>query len=237
MGARPAGILAALSLPADMDETCVYDIMAGIDRCAEHCGTHVIGGDTKTGEGSVCSTAVGDMEDREPMTRSGARPGDAVAVTGALGSPAAGYHAILNDIDEPDAVLSLIRPMPRVAEGIVLAGIATSCMDISDGLSSAVCGICDGSGVRIDIGWDMLPRGTGVLRMTEFVPEERMLLDFGGEYELLFTLPAEKICGLRERMELTVIGTVREGRGAYLLKEGGCTEMRNGGYEHFKDRS
>jgi len=238
MGARPVGILAALSMPADMDEKCVYDMMAGIDRCAGYCGTFVIGGDTKTGEGSICCTAVGDMEDRDPMTRSGARPGNVVAVTGTLGSAAAGYYAIKNGIDEPEAIMSLKHPMPRIKEGIILAGLgATSCMDISDGLSSAVTEICSKSGVGIKIRWDALPRGAGVSGVAEFVPEESMLLDFGGDYELLFTFPADIAGELRERMSFTVIGTVSKEAGAYLLKEDRVTEIRNGGYEHFKDRS
>ena len=238
MGARPVGILAALSMPPDMDESCVYDMMTGIDRCAEHCGTYVIGGDTKTGEGSICGTAVGDMDDRDPLMRSGARPGNVVAVTGTLGSAAAGYYAIKNGIDEPEAIMSLKRPMPRVKEGIVLARLgATSCVDISDGLSSAVTEICSKSGVGIKIRWDAIPRGAGVSRMTELVPEEDMVLDFGGDYELLFTFPADIAGELRQRMDFTVIGTVNKDAGAYLLKDDRRTEMRNGGYEHFKDRS
>jgi thiamine-monophosphate kinase len=238
MGARPAGILAALSMPPDLDESCVYDMMTGMDRCAEHCGTHIVGGDTKTGAGSICGTAVGDMEDREPMTRSGARPGDIVAVTGTLGSPAAGHYALKNGVNEPDAVRSLKLPMPRVREGIILAesGV-TSCMDISDGLSSAVSEICGKSDVGMEIRWGSLPTGAGVLRMTEFVREETMMLDFGGEYELLFTVPENRTDELHRKMDFTVIGTVTDGEGAYLLKQNGRTEIRNGGYEHFKDRS
>ena len=238
MGARPAGILAALSMPPDMDESCVYDMMIGMDDCAKYCGTYVIGGDTKEGAGSICGTAVGDLENRHPMMRSGACDGDVVAVTGTLGSPAAGYYALKNKVDEPEAVIALRRPMPRFKEGTILAEVgATSCMDISDGLSSAVTEICGQSGVGMEIWWDQLPRGKGVLNMTKFVSEETMLMDFGGEYELLFTIPGEKTDELRRKMKFTVIGTVNSGERAYLLKQNGRTEIRNGGYEHFKDRS
>ncbi|MDR2865820.1 MAG: thiamine-phosphate kinase, partial [Methanomassiliicoccaceae archaeon] len=81
MGARPLGILTAVSLPPETDEDVLYDIVSGIDQCAEFCGAEVLGGDTKSGHGSVCGTAVGICE-HNVLTRSGARLGDLVAVTG-----------------------------------------------------------------------------------------------------------------------------------------------------------
>ena len=86
MGARPIGFLAGLALPLDLDSKAAYDIMSGIDQCCEFCGTGIVGGDTKTGPGIVAGTAIGTMDGRKPMLRSGASPGDIVAVTGPLGS-------------------------------------------------------------------------------------------------------------------------------------------------------
>lgn len=239
MGARPIGVLVALAMPSDMDEECVYHMMDGVDQCAEFCNTYVLGGDTKTGEGAICGTAVGDMEGRVPMTRYGAMSGDVVAVTGTLGSAAAGYYAIQYGVDEKEAIRSLKTPIPRIEEGIKLARIgATSCMDISDGLSTSISEICSKNMVGMDILWDALPRGPGVERMKEFVPEEKMMLDFGGEYELMFTFRKERLRLLYEsKIDFTIIGTVNDGVGAYILKDNERIEVRNGGYEHFKDRS
>ena len=116
MGARPIGFLAGLALPLDLDSKAAYDIMSGIDQCCEFCGTGIVGGDTKTGPGIVAGTAIGTMDGRKPMLRSGASPGDVVAVTGPLGSPAAGFISLDHGIDAPAARESLYVPIPKVAE-------------------------------------------------------------------------------------------------------------------------
>ena len=74
MGARPIGFTAALALPPTLDSQNAYDIMSGIDQCAEFCGTGIVGGDTKPGPGIVAGTAIGTMDGNSPMLRSGARP-------------------------------------------------------------------------------------------------------------------------------------------------------------------
>jgi len=239
MGADPVGILVSFAMPADLDESSLYEMMDGIDQCAEFCEATILGGDTKTGEGLICCTAVGDMYGRSPLTRSGAKPGDVVAVTGTLGSAAAGFYAIQHDIDEKDAISSLKTPIPRMKEGVMLAQCnVTSCMDISDGLSTTVLEVCSKSNVGMDILWDSLPVGSGVDRITEYVSKEHMMLDFGGDYELLFTFNRDDIerlynCGL----EFTIIGRVNDSGVANILKDGCTMEVCNGGYEHFKDRS
>ena len=86
MGARPIGFLAALALPLDLEAQAAYDIMSGIDQCCEFCGTGIVGGDTKTGPGIVAGTALGTMDGRPPMRRSGARPGDMVTVDADAGT-------------------------------------------------------------------------------------------------------------------------------------------------------
>ena len=153
MGARPTGFLAALALPLDLEAQAAYDIMSGIDQCCEYCGTGIVGGDTKSGPGIVCGTALGTMDGRPPMLRSGARPGDIVAVTGPLGSPAAAFIAIESGVDAQEAKDSLYVPIPRVAEGSAMAGsgAVTSCMDLSDGLGTALNTLCEASGVGMDV--------------------------------------------------------------------------------------
>jgi thiamine-monophosphate kinase len=195
MGSRPVGILAAVSLPPETDECCLYDIMNGIDECAEYCNAEILGGDTKSGPGSVCGTAVGICGERV-LTRNGARHGDLVAVTGSLGSASAGWYAALNGIDDKNALNAVKRPVPRIKEGLFLAdnGIATACMDISDGLSTTAAGICRGSNVGMDIIWEALPKGRGVDNVCRKLKlsKRTIMLNGGGEYELMFTFP-EKI--------------------------------------------
>jgi len=242
MGARPAGILAAVTLPPETDENVLYDIMNGIDQCAEFCGTEILGGDTKPGQGAVCGTALGICE-HKVLTRNGARPGDLVAVTGSLGSAGAGWYAALNGIDEKDALSAAMLPIPRIDEGIFLSGndIATSCMDISDGLSATANAICRSSGAGMDIIWESLPKGAGVDNISKRlgIPEEHLMLDCGGDYELMFTFGKEHLKVLNSSdIGFSVIGKVMSGNSVNLITDGIAGPMEDGGYEHFtKDRS
>ena len=227
MGARPKGLLASLNVPFDMDVQDICDIMSGIDQCAEFGGTYVIGGDTKPGTGTVAVTAIGDMEGRRPMTRRCARPGDVIAVTGPLGGPAAGYHAIGSGIDLPDSVATLMVPIPRVEEGISLSstGVVTSCIDLSDGLSTCINTLCKESGVGAIIEWDLLPRDEGVEVISDRlgIPEKDMLMDWGGEYELLFTFDRKDLDTIADtEVQFHIIG---------IVTDEGCMLHRNERYE------
>ena len=236
MGARPMGIVAAVSLLPETDENVLYDIMNGMDQCAEFCGTEVLGGDTKTGHGSVCGTALGVCEHRV-LTRSGARPGDLVAVTGALGSASAGWYAALNGIHDKDAFSAVALPIPRVKEGMFLSesGIATSCMDISDGLSTTAAAVCRSSNVGMDIMFESLPMGKGVKNVAKklCLSAKELMLNGGGEYELMFTFRKDHLEALHSSdIDLTVIGVVTES-GLDLITEGKAEPLENRGYEHF----
>ena len=235
MGARPTGFLAALALPQDLDAQAAYDIMSGIDQCAEFCGTGILGGDTKPGPGIVAGTALGSMDGRAPMLRSGARPGDIVAVTGAMGSPAAAFISLEHGVDAPEAREALYLPIPRVAEGAAMAasGAVTSCMDLSDGLGTALNTICASSGVGIDVELSFIPRGPWVDEMAELSgkPVSDLLLGWGGEYELLFTADKERLDRLYDaEVEFSIIGIVNDSEGAHLNDDGSRTVIPFGEY-------
>lgn len=235
MGARPTGFLAALALPGDLDPQNAYDIMSGIDQCCEFCGTGIIGGDTKPGPGIVTGTALGSMDNRKPMLRSGARPGDLVAVTGALGGPAAALLDLEHNLGLEYARESLYVPIPRIDAGIDLAGsgCVTSCMDLSDGLGTALNTICRASNVGIDVEYDFIPKGEGVIEASEATgtPTEDLLLYYGGEYELVFTVGKEGLDRLYDtELEFSVIGMVNDSGKAGFLKDGSRREV---GYGHY----
>jgi len=235
MGARPIGFTAALALPPTLDSQNAYDIMSGIDQCAEFCGTGIIGGDTKNGPGIVAGTAIGTMDGRVPMLRSGARPGDVVAVTGPLGGPAAGFAAIENDIDCPEARESLFMPIPRVSEGIELAssGIVSSCIDLSDGLGTALNTICKASGVGIDVEFSFLQHEKYVDEISQKtgIPLEKLLIGWGGEYELMFTADPDRLKKLYDsEIEFSIIGMVNDSGQADLIREGKRSRIDYGEY-------
>ena len=235
MGARPIGFTAALALPPTLDSQNAYDIMSGIDQCAEFCGTGIIGGDTKNGPGIVAGTAIGTMDSRAPMLRSGARPGDVVAVTGPLGGPASGFAAIENDIDCPEAKESLFMPIPRVSEGIELAssGIVSSFIDLSDGLGTALNTICKASGVGIDVEFSFLQHEKYVDEISQKtgIPLEKLLIGWGGEYELMFTADPDRLKKLYDsEIEFSIIGMVNDSGQADLIREGKRSRIDYGEY-------
>ncbi len=235
MGARPIGLLSSLALPGDLDVQAAYDIMSGMSQCAEFCGTGIVGGDTKIGPGVVAGTALGSMDGRKPMLRTGAKPGDIVAVTGPLGGPAAGFLSLEHGIDAEEARHSLYVPVPRVVEGAALAktGVVTSCMDLSDGLGTALNTICKASGVGMEIELSFIPKGPYVDEMATVSgrPVEDLLLGWGGEYELLFTAGEEKLRKLYDaEVEFHIIGIVNDTGNPHLNKEGDRSEIPYGEY-------
>jgi len=235
MGARPIGFTASLALPPTLDSQNAYDIMSGIDQCAEFCGTGIIGGDTKPGPGIVAGTAIGTMDGNSPMLRSGAQPGDIVAVTGPLGGPAAGYLAIENDIDCQDAKDTLFMPIPRVVEGMELAssGVVTSCIDLSDGLGTALNTICKASNVGIDVEFSFLKHEKFVDEIAEKTgtPLEKLLIGWGGEYELMFTANPNRLKKLYDaELEFSIIGMVNDSGEADLIRDNNRSRIDYGEY-------
>ena len=235
MGARPIGFTAALALPPILDCQAAYDIMSGMDQCAEFCGTGIVGGDTKSGPGLVAGTAIGTMDGRAPMLRTGARPGDIVAITGPLGGPAAGFQAIEHGIDCPEAKDALYMPIPRVSEGVELSssGIVSSCMDLSDGLGTALNTLCQSSKVGIDLEFSFLQHEPYVEEISEKtgIPLEDLLIGWGGEYELVFTADPDRLKRLYDReVEFSIIGVVNDGDHPELVKEGKRSIIEYGEY-------
>lgn len=235
MGARPIGFLAGLALPDNLEKQNAYDIMSGISQCCEYCGTGVIGGDTKPGPGIIAGTALGSMDGRKPMLRSGANPGDIIAVTGPLGGPASGFLDIEYGLGLTSARNSLYVPIPKVAEGIALAetNAVTSCMDISDGLGTTLNTLCSQSNVGALVEWDFIPKDEHTMEAAESTgtPLRELLFDFGGEYELLFTADKNRLKQLYDsEVEFHIIGMVNDSDRVELLKDGERSVIGYGRY-------
>ena len=197
-GAQPEGLLITLAAPS---ETAVADVLALYEGIAE-AGVPVVGGDTTSSPSLVLSVTAIGRSARVPG-RAGARPGDALVVTGPLGGAGAAFRA-----------QSYIRPPLRLAEGLNLAATAHAQLDISDGLAVDAGHIARRSGVRCVVDLDRVPLAAGAT-----IDD----LGFGEDYELLAALP--------DPAGFTVIGRVEEGEGVELRLDGAAHTLR--GYEHF----
>jgi thiamine-monophosphate kinase len=197
-GAEPLALLVALAAPGDARLEDVLEFYAGIAETE----VPVRGGDTTRADRlAVTVTALG----RSPRVpgRSGARPGDAVVVTGALGEAGAAFRRG-----------AFVRPPLRLAEGRELAASATAMLDISDGLAVDAAHIAERSGCRILIDLERVPLADGA---------ERDDLGFGEDYELLATVP--------DAGRFTAIGRCEPGRSVEFRDRGERVELH--GWEHF----
>lgn len=154
MGAVPVSVVVALGLPPSLDETWITQFSDGVrDECAR-AGVSLVGGDLSRSENiTVCATAVGEMQGREPVTRAGARPGDVVAVCGRFGWASAGLTVLQRGFGSPKELVAEHQcPTVPYGQGRVAAdGGATSMMDVSDGLLADLGHIAAASGVAVDV--------------------------------------------------------------------------------------
>jgi thiamine-monophosphate kinase len=226
MGGKPLGLLFALGLPKETDWQITEAIHRGISDCASKHGAPVLGGDLKENEVlTISGTAVGIVPKERILWRKGARPGDAVALTGSLGK-GLGW---LRD-KSPQNVSRLLRIEPRLKEGQQLAKsrAVTSCIDTSDGLSASLYHLSRASQVGFELDYSSLPFARGLSD-----EEKELAMHFGGDYELLFTINSKQINKLRN-IKMAVIGKVVASSGAFLSKDNRLSRLPNRGYEHFR---
>jgi thiamine-monophosphate kinase len=244
-GARPLGFVAALSMPADTDVEFLRGLGQGMDECTREFDIAVLGGDTKEAPTlSIAGTAFGRVSKDRILLRTGAKPGDVIVVTGDLGR--AGHAAKL--LEQPtgprtDALNQLLRPYPRIAEGQLLSasGVATSCMDLSDGLGASLAQLAAMTRLSYQVEFDALPLYRGLTALPPAVSKE-IALYYGGDYELLATVRPEGLQALLERASstaprgprLTVIGKVAASGGNVLLTKTGKEPLLPKGWEHFR---
>jgi thiamine-monophosphate kinase len=153
MGAEPSALLVALAAPPDLPVSWARELAEGLAAESARAGASVIGGDTARADHVILAvTGLGDLAGREPVLRSGAAPGDLVAVAGPLGHAAAGLALLTAGLTDHPLVLEHLRPSPPYDAGPEAAGLgATAMIDVSDGLLADLGHIADASGVRIDL--------------------------------------------------------------------------------------
>jgi thiamine-monophosphate kinase len=235
MGARPVAALVALALPRGVGAAALRGIARGLGACARAHRVPVVGGNvTRAGALSLTVTALGAVPEGRAVLRSGARPGDLVAVTGTLGDAALGLER-----GAPRALAARQRrPAPRVAAGLALAGLARAAIDVSDGLVQDLGHVCRASGVGARIGVADLPLSPAYRRAARGRPEPYAAALAGGEdYELVVALPPAllgraRAAAARARTPLTVIGRFVRGRGVAVVGPRGEGVPVPAGHDH-----
>jgi thiamine-monophosphate kinase len=214
MGARPTALLAAVAAPQDLPAEWLEGLASGLAAEAAAVGAAVVGGDTTRGELlTVTVTALGDLEGREPVTRSGAKPGDVLALAGRIGWAAGGLNVLSRGFRSPGALVGAYRrPQPPYAAGRDAALMGVRAMiDVSDGLLADVGHIADDSGVAIDVDTTALPVPEPMRNAAEALGADarNWLLSGGEDHALAAAFPPDVLLPEGWRR----IGTVSEGAG------------------------
>ena len=248
MGATARSYALGLALPEDIADVWVEAFAAGLARDQEAFGVALIGGDTVATKGpAVLSlTAFGTVAGDACLTRAGAGEGDDIYVSGTVGDATLGLRAVRGELanltpEDHAALAERFRlPVPRLALGAALVGLATCAIDVSDGLVADLGHLCEESGVAARINADAVPLSAAVRRAVD--GGEAAIADLvtgGDDYELLFCAPLSKrgaIEAIGRRLELAVsrIGTIEHGQGVTVVDaDGQPLALGRAGYTHF----
>lgn len=248
-GARPCGYLLGAAFPDKTSLDWMRAFAEGLAADQAEFGIALWGGDTvRTPGPAVFSvTAMGEVAAGKLVRRAGARVGDGLYVTGTVGDGALGLKTARGEIAgmaaaDADFLLGRYRlPLPRVAFGLRLAGFATACLDVSDGLAADLGHLCDVSNVGARLEAALLPLSPPAARALAADPGLMMAILTGGDdYELLFAAPADRADEIAHAARETAtpvrrIGEVRDAaeRLRVLNPDGAELTLEPTGYRHF----
>ncbi|MBV8380460.1 MAG: thiamine-phosphate kinase [Paucibacter sp.] len=242
-GATPRAFTLALALPR-ADASWLEGFARGLFALADEHGIALVGGDTTQGPLNLCITVMGEVPQGQALLRSGARAGDDVYVSGTPGDARLALEVFRGTLSLSGEEFETVRramecPTPRVALGIALRGIATSAIDVSDGLIGDLGHVLRRSRVGATLDADALP-ASAVLAAQPAERRREMGLAGGDDYELVFTAPP----AARERVaqaaaasgtRVTRIGAIEAETGLRLVDAAGAPlGVRYASFDHFK---
>jgi len=242
MGADPLGYLLTVSVARDTPEAWFAAFSAGLAADQAEFGISLLGGDTTSTSGpvSLSLTIIGTVPRGEALRRGGARPGDDIWVSGTIGDGALGLLAAQGTLADPDGFLAdrYRLPRPRLALGRTLRGVATACLDVSDGLVQDVGHLCRaaGLGAVIEAGWVPLSAAAATAGAEHFA----RCLTGGDDYELAFAAPAAaaaavRAAGIAVATPVTVVGRFAAGDPGVQVRrtDGTAPALASAGWDHF----
>ena len=237
MGAEPAWVTLALTIP-ESNESWLRAFASGLMSLAAQYNLQLIGGDMTRGALSITVQVHGFLPTKQILVRSGAHPGDSIYITGTLGDAAAGL-ASWQQTDKSFAWLKqrFTRPVPRIEAGFALRGIATSVIDVSDGLIADLGHILESSNVGAKLKMANLPLSLAICEKFDLEQAREMALSGGDDYELCFTAPSnkqEQISKLVKVCQFVEIGVIEAEPGLRcLLPDGAQYDSVGSGFQHF----
>jgi thiamine-monophosphate kinase len=242
-GATPRAFTLALALPR-VDAGWLDGFARGLFALADAHEIELIGGDTTAGPLNICITAFGEVPPGRALLRSGARAGDRLWVSGTVGDARLALEVFRGKLALGADAFETVRarmecPTPRIALGVALRGVATSAIDVSDGLAGDLGHVLARSGVGATLDADALPASAVLAAQPEALRRECALAG-GDDYELLFTAAAAHDDAVRAAAAsagcaVTPIGRIDAAPGLRLVDRAGrAIETRFGGFDHFK---
>jgi thiamine-monophosphate kinase len=242
MGAQPAWFTLALTLP-ELNEHWLKSFSQGLAKLAKKYNVQLVGGDTTRGPLTISIQVHGFVEPTKALRRSAAKVGDMIYVTGTLGDAGAALQLQLQEWDDESLNIDdklylrqrLEQPTPRLEIGQQLAGLASSAIDISDGLLADLGHILDKSGVGARLDLAKLPFSSSMSKVNR-AAAERFALRSGDDYELCFTVPAEHSSHIEHRFAglCTHIGSITNDDGIYFIDDDNALiALKGTGYDHF----
>ena len=241
-GAQPLAFTLALALPR-ADDRWLADFSRGLFALADAHGCELIGGDTTLGPLNICIAVLGEVPVGQALLRAGARAGDELYISGTPGDARLALEAFRGAVDLPGEGFATVRrameqPQPRVALGVALRGVATSAIDVSDGLLGDLGHLLRRSQVGATVEVDRVPR-SDVLAAQALWLQRECTLAGGDDYELLFTAPpscaeAVQVVAAQTQVPITCIGRIEAEPGLRLRDaDGRPLTQRFAGFDHF----